>query len=138
VSIQFGCLDTNIFVHALHRGDSNFDRCRAILTAIEEGQATGWIEITVLHELTYVLGRLPSFPDRAAIHSFIQSILRLDGIQAQDKTALMETLTRWATQRGGFIDAWLAVVAQRRNIPICSVNIRDFPDMENTFLTGEA
>lgn len=105
----------------------------AILEALEDGVSEGWIEPLVVHELTYVLSRLPAFRDRAAVHRYLQTILLKEGVQAADKSALLAALTRWRTEGSGFVDSWLAVLAWRRGLPVCSVHAQDFPDLPNTF-----
>jgi predicted nucleic acid-binding protein len=135
--VQFGWLDTNLFVHALFPRDPHHARCRVILEALERGTGEGWLDPLVVHELSYVLGRLPAFPDRAAIHTYLRTVLLMDAVQADDKPGLLEALARWATGRVSLVDAWLAVVANRRGLPVCSVNRRDFPDVVNTFFDGE-
>jgi predicted nucleic acid-binding protein len=130
---QLGWLDTNIFVHALFPRDPHYQRCQPLLGTLDNGAAEGWLDILVVHELTYVLGRLPAFADRAAIERYLRSILLNKQIRADDKPALLEAVARWAAQGVGFADAWLAVLAQRRGLPVRSVNTGDFPDVGNTF-----
>lgn len=77
---QFGWLDTNLFVHALFPRDPHYVRCQAIFDALESGAAEGWIEPMVVHELTYVLGRLPSLRDRTAVHEYLRTVLSKDGV----------------------------------------------------------
>jgi predicted nucleic acid-binding protein len=132
-AIQLGWLDTNIFLHSLLPNDPHYPRCRALVRALQEGRAEGWIDVTVVHELTCTLQRLPGYRDRTRIRAYIERILGIAQIRADDKTALRETLLLWE-QRGGFVDIWLATLAGRRNLPVCSVNERDFPaDLDNTF-----
>ncbi|HEY8286124.1 MAG TPA: PIN domain-containing protein [Chloroflexota bacterium] len=131
-----GWLDTNIFVHALFTRDSQYDRCRAVLQALREGRANGWVDVLVVHELTYVLGRLPQFATRAAIHEYIRGILSMTTVHADDKQALLATLARWATENVGFTDARLAVLAQAHGLPICSANLRDFSGVSYSFVTA--
>src|SRR4051794_34380835 len=118
--VQLGLLDTNIFIHPLFARDPNAPRCRALIEALERGDAEGWIDVTVVHELTYALGRAPGFSDRATIRAYIGRILALPQILADDKAVLIAATARWATERVGFIDAWLALQATKRDLPICS------------------
>jgi predicted nucleic acid-binding protein len=131
---DLGWLDTNLFVHALYRGDPEYRKCAEIIGGLQDGSVTGWIDRLVVHELTYVLKRLPQFPSMSEVHGYVRNILLAEGIRADDKSALLEALARWAAQEVGFVDAWLAVQALRRNMPVCSVNNRHFPDVENMFL----
>ena len=66
--LQLGLLDTNLFIHPLFVRDPHAARCQALIAAIERGDAAGWIDVTVVHELTYALRRVPGFSDRAMIH----------------------------------------------------------------------
>ncbi|MGH2391269.1 MAG: type II toxin-antitoxin system VapC family toxin [Chloroflexota bacterium] len=131
-----GWLDTNIFVHALFAKDTRHDRCRAILQALQEGRANGWVDVVVVNELIYVLGRLPQFPGRAAIHEYIRGILSITSIYADDKQVLLAGLARWATERVGFADARLAILAEAHGLPICSANQRDFAGIDNSYATA--
>ncbi len=133
---RLGWLDTNIFVHALFTNDTQHDRCSAILQALQEGRAHGWVDVVIVHELTYVLGRLPQFPSRAAIHEYIRGILSPASIHADDKQVLLAGLARWATESVGFADARLAILAEAGGSPICSANRRDFPGIGNSFDTA--
>ena len=130
-----GWLDTNVFIHALFTKDTQHDRCRAILLALQDGRANGWIDVLVVHELTYVLGRLPQFTSRAVIHEYIRGILMMGAIQADDKPMLLAGLARWATENVGFTDGRLAVLALARGLPVCSANQRDFAGVGNSFIT---
>lgn len=133
MSEQIGYLDTNLFVHALFPRDPQYARCRAILTALGQGTAEGRLEPTVVHELTYVLLKLGRFPDRAAVEVYLRSILGAPGIHAPERNLLLAALSRWASRGGGFVDSWLATRALTEGQPVCSANVRDFPDVRNTF-----
>jgi len=135
-TIQLGWIDTNIFLHSLLPNDPHYPRCRALIKALQEGRAEGWLDVTIVHELTYTLRRLPGYDNRALIRAYIERILGIAQIHADDKSALRETLLLWERQ-GGFVDNWLATSARRRNLPVCSVNERDFSsDLDNTFRTA--
>jgi predicted nucleic acid-binding protein len=138
VSRNLGWIDTNIFIHALFRNDPHYRSCRAIIDALEAGEAECWIDPLVVHELTYVLLRQSQFASRGEVHQFIQNLLLCDAVLAQDKNLLIDALARWATEGVSFADAWLYVLARRRGMPICSVHRADFPNLENTFLQVEA
>lgn len=137
MTVQLGWLDTNLFVHALFPGDRQHARCREIIRALEEGAAEGWVDLLIVHELTYVLGRLRVFPNRAAIQHYIRTILLNPNIQAADKAALLEVVARWATEGVGFADAWLTMLAQRHGLAVCSANVADFPGVDNTFASAD-
>jgi predicted nucleic acid-binding protein len=133
MSEQLGWLDTNIFVHRLFLNDEHFERCRQITQALEAGEAEGWIDVVVVHELTYVLSRHGLFRTRQDVYAYIRNLLLLAGVNADDKEALILALTRWANSSVGFADAWLATLAQRRGVPVCSVNRHDLTGVENAF-----
>jgi len=137
VSDRLGWLDTNLFVHLLFPGDPHFGRCSAIVRALEDGRADGWIDPVVIHEMTYVLQRTQLFPTREAVHEYIRNVLLIESVHAYDKDGLLETLASWAESGTSFTDVWLAVLARRRELPVCSVNVKDFGVVKNTFITAE-
>jgi predicted nucleic acid-binding protein len=141
--IRLGILDTGLFIHPLFRRDPQAPRCLAILEALERDAAEGWLDITVVHELTYALRVAPGFTraagggrteiDRGVVHAYLRPLLLLDGIRADDRDGLVATLDRWATTGVAFVDAWLMTLAIRRHLPVCSPNAADFADVANTF-----
>lgn len=133
MSDQLGYLDTNLFVHALFPNDAQYPRCQAILTALGQGEAEGWLDPLVIHELTYVLLNLRRFPDRTAVEVYLRDLLRAPGVRAPQRALLLAALARWAGRGGGFVDAWLATLALAEGQPVCTANARDFPDVRNTF-----
>jgi len=133
VSQQVRWLDSNLFVHTLFRNDANYARCRAIQQSLQDGDAEGWIDPVVVHELTYVLSRQRQFRTRVAVQEYVRDILLVESIHAEDKDGLLQAITRWARQNVGFVDAWLAVLAQRRGLPVCSVNAVDFAGVPNSY-----
>jgi predicted nucleic acid-binding protein len=138
MTVQLGWLDTNIFVHSLFPNDQPYPRCQAILRALDAGRAEAWVDVGVLHELTYSLVRMRLFASRLDIYSYIEEILSCDSIHADDKPAMLDATYHWATAGVGYIDAWLTALAERRELPICSANSGDFPvHLDNTFLTAD-
>jgi predicted nucleic acid-binding protein len=137
MTVQLGWLDTNIFIHSLFPNDQPYPRCRAPLKALDEERAEGWVDIGVLHELTYSLVRMRLFPSRLDIFTYIEQILSSRSVYADDKRALLDAAYRWTTSRGGFMDCWLAVLAEQRGLPIRSANRSDFPAyLDNTYITA--
>lgn len=130
---QLGWIDTTIFVAVLFPHDPSYPACAALLLALEQGEAEGWIDPTVVHELTYVLRRTGLFPDREAIHTYVRSILLLGGVRAHDKDVMLDAIAQWQIRGIGFVDALLTTRAQRDSLPICSVNERDFLGVANSF-----
>ncbi len=131
---ELGWLDTNVFIHALFRNDQNRARCLEILGLLRDGSAEGWIDPVVVHELTYVLTRLGQFRNRSALFEYVNSVLTLDAVRADDKETLLEALDLWAaTDSLSFADARLTVLANKRGLPVCSANDRHFPGVVNSF-----
>jgi hypothetical protein len=149
IPARLGLLDTGLFIHPLFRRDPQAPRCVALLEALERGEAEGWLDITVIHELTYALHVAPGFTrasgggrvqlDRGAVHAYLRPLLLLPGMRADDRDGLVATLDRWATTGVAFVDAWLTTLAIRRHLPVCSPNQADYTDNANTFAgpTGE-
>ena len=75
MTVQLGWLDTNIFVHSLFPNDQPYPRCQAILKALDEGRAEAWVDVGVLHELTYSLMRMRLFPSRLGAYTYIEEII---------------------------------------------------------------
>lgn len=137
MAAQLGWLDTNVFVHALQPNDREYARSRALLDALADSRAEGWLSPLVMHELTYVLGRFPAYQTRAAIQTYLLAILASPGMRVEDKPTLIATVARWSVSASiGFVDAYLAELAQRDAVPVCSANARDFPVTPNSYVTA--
>lgn len=134
---QLGWLDTNLFVHSLHTNDPHRARCTELLQALQSGDAEGWIDSVVVHELTYVLSRQSQFPNRHAVLRYIRRILLASGVRTDDAEGLLDAVTLWAARGISFADAWLTIRAARRGLPVCSVNVRDFPATPNTYRSDD-
>ncbi len=132
--VELGWLDTNIFVYAVTLNDPHQPRCQAIMEALGNGSAEGWIAPIVVHELNCVLGRRRAFRTRAA--TYLNGILAYPGVLAADKPLLTMAVTRWAAGTISFADALLTELAQRDSLPVCSVNARDFPITPNSYATA--
>jgi predicted nucleic acid-binding protein len=137
VAEALGWLDTNIFVHAIIPGHKEYARCVQIIDALADGRAEGWITPVVLHELAYVLGRFPAYRSRAVVAAYLLDILDAPGVLAEDKPVLLATMGRWmAGVPLGFVDAYLAELAARDGLPVCSANACDFPATPNSYATA--
>lgn len=132
---QFGWLDTTIFIHVLFKNDIHQSRCDEILESLESGKGEAWIDPIVIHELTYVLPRaLPAvFNDRKKIADYLLSFLTLDTLHAHRKEILITSIQYWSTSNVAFADARLTTLAESDNLPVCTVNQRDFPRVRNTY-----
>lgn len=95
VPATLGYLDTNLFVHALYPNDPHYPRCRALLAALADVTATGWLDVVVVYELTFILARRRRFPDRQAIERYLRGILAAPGVQVDDRATLLAALGRW-------------------------------------------
>ena len=133
MTTQLGFLDTNLFVHSLYSNDRHYARCREIIAALEDGSAQGWLDATIIYELTFILARGRRFTDRMAIASYVQNIISLAGVHVENEDLLMAAIDRWARRGVGFADAWLFVQAMATGQPVCTVNLRDFSGVSNTF-----
>lgn len=136
MAVELGWLDTNIFIHALSAPDSHYARCTDLINALQDGRAEGWINATVLHELSYVLSRRRDFAMRTTIATYLLEILNAPGVLAAEKAILIATVTRWGTTTIAFVDAYLTKLTQRDGLPVCTVNARDFPGIANAYATA--
>jgi predicted nucleic acid-binding protein len=120
-----GLVDTNVFVHAL-LVDERSAECRAFLDGVRDGSISVEVHPLVVHELTYIFMRFRVFADRRAIAEYIRSVLQWPGI-VSDVTTLDRALDRWGgEQRVAFVDAFLVELALRDNLPVYTMNRRDF------------
>jgi hypothetical protein len=135
MATQLGWLDSNLFIHALYPHDRPYARCRQILTMLRSGEAEGWVDPVVAHELTHVLPFTPQFRDRSrrAVLEYLLPLLGYDSVRADDKPSLLASLSEWAMEGGDFADARLRVLSRQRQVPVCSANKRHFRAVRNTF-----
>lgn len=121
---QEGLLDTNVFVHAQTR-DAHSAECRKFLGAIEAGTVHATLEPMVLHELSYALPHYVKQMSRKDVAVYLISVLSWKGVVAE-RDLLVDVVQRWSrTPRLAFVDAYLAALAMRRNLPIYSKNVRE-------------
>ncbi|MBV8084334.1 MAG: type II toxin-antitoxin system VapC family toxin [Chloroflexi bacterium] len=132
---ELGWLDTGVFIHALFPNDPLSIPARNVLARVAGGDASAWLDVVVVHELTYVLPRtkLPAFGQRSAVAEYIGRVLALESVHADAKDELLETLAVWRVRQVAFADARLTVMAGRRGLPVCSPNRRDFSSVPNSF-----
>jgi predicted nucleic acid-binding protein len=135
MALQLGWLDSNLFVHALYPNDGPHVRCRQILAMLSSGEAEGWIDPVIVHELTHVLPSTPQFRGRSrqAVLQYLLQLLGYDSVMAEDKPSLLASLNEWATEGGDYGDARLRVLARHHQLPVCSANERLFRTVHNTF-----
>lgn len=128
---NLGWLDTNIFVTVLFKNDPNRRRCLEIVEGLETGELEGWLDVIVVHELTYVLSRINVFGKRAEVFEYIYGIIQMEGVRAVDKAEVIEILMMWKDGHS-FADARMMVLARKSGMAVCSVNVKDF-SVENSF-----
>ena len=120
-----GLLDTNVVIHAFAR-DAFSEECAAFLLALRDGRIQAIVEPVVVHELTYVLPQFVKQMTRADIASFLLGLIGWETVRA-DKANLVGALEHWRDTPGlGFVDAYLGVLALRRDVPVFTKNVRDF------------
>lgn len=62
---------------------------------------------------------------------------RLRGLLAHDKSDIINAIVRWAASpTASFVDVYLAVLAERDNLPVCSANARDFLATPNRYASA--
>lgn len=131
---QYGWLDANLFIHPLFSHDPHGPQCRRILGEIVSGEAEGWLDPVTIHELTYALRvQKEKFKTNQDVVDYLLRFLPHDGFRLEDKDSVVLGLSLWV-QGGTFGDARLRALASRTDLPICSVNGKDFPGVPNTYI----
>lgn len=121
---EVGWLDTNVFVHAQTR-DASSAACRALLRALDHGEAAGWLDPVVLHELSYVLPRVLRW-DRETVAQYLSAVLLAPGVRVEGgNDVLLDAVVRWARTGAAFADAVLAARAAATDQSVCTVNVTD-------------
>lgn len=119
-----GLLDTNVFVHA-HANDAATDECRAFLAALEGGHIRARLEPIVLHGLSYTLPRVVKQMTRDDVVRYALMVLDWPGVTGDVDLMVAAVERWWQTPSIGFADAYLAALAERRNCPVYTKNVRD-------------
>ena len=133
---QLGWLDANLFIHPFFR-DPHADPCRAIIKALREGRAEGHLDPVTIHELTYALNRYVFRQDRQAVANYLSTIVALETVHVTDKEVTLKALEYWAQGRcDKYGDARLRTVAEITQLPVCTVNRKDFSGVRNTYPFG--
>jgi predicted nucleic acid-binding protein len=131
--IDFGYIGTNIVIHALFENDPHAPRCRAILRAIEHGDARATLTFGVIHELSYRLDRTAGMSSRADRAGFLLGLLHYRGMHVPESGIVRQALDRWEQSAVSFVDAYLYAHARHEKRPVCSVNERDFTGVQNSY-----
>jgi predicted nucleic acid-binding protein len=130
---NLGLLDSNVFIHALHRRDPYRVRAQAVIAGLERGTDQGWLDPLAVHELLYTLDHLRLFSSRQELYTYLRSIILMTGVECEHRDWLLDSLERWHQAAVSFVDAWLWVQARERRQPVCTVNERDFPGVRMSF-----
>jgi len=106
-------LESNIFIHAQLR-DTHSEACRKLLAALEAGTIEGWVDATVLHEVSYVLTRRFGW-SRQDAGEYLLLILSAPGVRTvHPQEALEQAVTWWMRSDKAFVDCLLAALAKDR------------------------
>lgn len=119
-----GLLDTNVFIHA-HASDRHTEECRRFLGALEAGRVKARLEPLILHELSYALPHYIKQMKRADVAGYLLMVLSWDGVQGE-KDRMVDAVERWRDTPGlSFTDAYLVALAEQRQCPVCTKNVRE-------------
>ncbi len=122
-----GLIDTNVFIHAL-RGDGRSHECREFLKLLRTGERRVRLEPYVVHELTFVIGRVLKQMTREETAAYIHEVINWPGVES-DRELLVGALDRWQRPGIAFADALLATQAQLNNTVVFTVNTKHFADV---------
>lgn len=122
-----GLIDTNVFIHAL-REDERSHECRAFLELLRVGERRLRLEPYIVHELTFVIGRVLKQMSREETVDFIREIIEWPGIECE-RGLLSDALVRWQRPGIAFADALLATQAQLDGTVVFTVNAEHFADL---------
>lgn len=115
-------LDTNVFIRFLTNDDAaQSPRAYMLFKEVESGTRTVTTADLVIAEIVHILssGRLYNRP-RQEIRDKLRGVLSLKGLKLKNKGALNQALGLYATTNIDFVDAYLAVSAQTRNVAVIS------------------
>ena len=119
-----GLIDTNIFLHA-PTTDVSSEECRRFLVRLARGEEQAELDILVVHELTYTLPRVVKQMDRRQVAAYVLMVIGWPRIVA-DKATLHDVVQRWGRSQGlAFVDAYVAVRANREGREVYTKNVRE-------------
>lgn len=122
-----GFIDTNVFIHAL-RGDERSHECREFLKLLRTGDRRVRLEPYVVHELTFVIGRVLKQMTREEAAAYIREVIEWPGVESE-RELLIGALDSWQRPGIAFADALLATQAQLNNTVVFTVNTKHFADV---------
>lgn len=124
-----GLIDTNILIHALTHDAQGLD-CRAFLEQVQLGRQQVVLTTLVVFEFTYAVARYVKQMSRRDIGEYLIGLMALPAVRVDDDL-LSESIRIWMQSGNlGFVDAYLAVRAERERIPIYTKNLRDFQNFD--------
>lgn len=125
IDSSLGFLDTNVLIHAFATDRQGAD-CRAFLEQVRKGERSVLLTIVVVHEFTYAVGRYLKQLSRKDIADYLVSLMALPAVHLDDD-AVFATVRTWGSDpRIAFVDAYLAVRAQREGRPVFTKNVKHF------------
>jgi predicted nucleic acid-binding protein len=122
-----GLVDTNVFIHAL-RGDDRSHECREFLKLLRTGERRVRLEPYVVHELTFVIGRVLKHMTRDDAVAYIREVVDWPGIDCE-RELILGALIRWQRPGIAFADALLATQALLSDTVVFTVNAKHFADV---------
>lgn len=121
---QTAWIDSNIFVHAQLR-DAHTEACRKLLAALEEGTIEGWVDTTVLHEISYVLTRRFRW-SRKDTAEYLLLMLHAPGVRTvHPKESIARAISLWMRSDKAFVDCLLAALSEYHGSTVCTVDTDD-------------
>ena len=113
-------LDTNVVVRFLTRDPApQAARADRLLAKAQAGEIALRLTPIIVAEIVWTLAsRYKLGPDRIA--AALSAFLRSDGILADERDGLLESLDVMVERRVSFPDAYVAVSARRAEEPVCS------------------
>jgi len=113
-------LDTNVVIRFLTRNPSDMaERADRLFAKAEAGEIAFRLTPVVVAEIVWVLAsRYGHRPD--SIAAALSAFLRADGILADERDGLLESLDVMVERRVSFPDAYVAVSARRAEEPVCT------------------
>lgn len=100
-------LDTNIFIRGLTNDHAAWsERCRLLLTAIDQGREEATTSESVIAEIVFVLSSPATYRlSRRAIHELLEPILSMSHLRLRNRGLYMRALDIYAEHKIDFEDA---------------------------------
>lgn len=100
-------LDTNILArYLLNDIPDHSERARNLLRSAARGEASLYLPASVFVELSHLMTRRRSIP-RQRVATILMEVLRLEGIDVQERNAIADALAFWKSTGGlSFVDCY--------------------------------